>query len=420
MSLLLDALKKAAQEKQNSDTADDGADAIAGLTFHQTADQLQPLEYTFEDKKDESEELELQDEGLELSAPIEAVASQDHAIRAEQVLADYRITPTPSTVTDEALELLVHKSNQAYRKSRLMTWVGVVAASLVLLTASGLYLYFDMLTEIGMMQRKHQIALATLKSKTKIEENLTSLAAVSESGRQTHTEKQPETQTARPTTIQQTTSTKPSANQPSSQTFSVHMERKRDPLSDALQDGWAAYQKKEYEEAADAYRRALDQEPNSRDALLGLAAVSLQQDDVDTAKDLYLQLLELDPRDTHAHAGLGQIAQKTGADLSEEKLKQLIEYRPDDAHLQFALGNLYIQKKNWPQAQQAFFNAWKGDSQNPDYAYNLAVSLDHLGKHKAAKAFYEDSLKLATGKNVSFSEKAVKSRLAHLGALNYT
>lgn len=416
MSLLLDALKKAAQEKQNSDAADDGTDAIAGLTLHQTADLLQPPEYPVKDKKDEPEELELDDEALVLSTPVAAPASQDHASRAEEVLADYRITPTPATVTDEALDLLVHKSNQAYRKSRLMTWGGVIAASLVLLTASGFYLYFDMLAEIGMMQRKHQIALASLKSKTNIEENLTSLAAVSESGTTTHTEKLPETISARPTTKQQTTSPKPSPNQPGSQTFSVHMERKRDPLSDALQHGWTAYQRKEYQEAGLAYRRVLEQEPNSRDALLGLAAVSLQQDDADTAKDLYLRLLELDPRDTHAHAGLGQIAQKTGASLSEDKLKQLIEYRPDDAHLQFTLGNLYIQKKNWPQAQQAFFNAWKADSQNPDYAYNLAVSLDHLGKHEAAKAFYEDSLKLATGKNVSFSEKAVKSRLAHLGA----
>jgi Flp pilus assembly protein TadD len=417
MSLLLDALKKAAQENQNSGAADDSADAIAGLTLHQTIDQPQPPEHTFEDLGDEPKELELQDEGFTLSAPVEAVASEDHSTRAEELLADYRITPTPATVTDEALELLIHKSNRAYKQSRLMTWGGVVAATLLLLTASGLYLYLDMLTEIEMMQRKHQIGLAALQSKTKIEENLTSLAAVSESGVQTQAEKQPETRAARPTTVQPTTSSNPSTTKPTTQAFSVRRERKQDPLSEALQRGWAAYQNKEYEVSGRVYRRVLDQEPDNRDALLGLAAVSLQQDDVDTAKDMYLHLLELDPRDTHAHAGLGQIAQKTGADLSEEKLKQLIEYQPDDAHLQFALGNLYIQKKNWPQAQQAFFSAWKADSQNPDYAYNLAVSLDHLGKHKAARAFYEDSLKLATGKNVSFSEKAVKSRLAHLGAL---
>jgi Flp pilus assembly protein TadD len=194
----------------------------------------------------------------------------------------------------------------------------------------------------------------------------------------------------------------------------VHREQKRDPISEALQRGWTAYHRSDYELSSLEYRKVLEQEPKNRDALLGLAAVSLQQNDMETAREIYIQLLELDPRDPHAHAGLANIAQKSGGELSEAKLKQLVEYRPDDAHLQFALGNLHIKKKSWPEAQQAFFNAWKADNQNADYAYNLAVSLDHLGKHKEARAYYQDSLKLATGKNVNFSADDVKSRLAYL------
>ena len=37
-------------------------------------------------------------------------------------------------------------------------------------------------------------------------------------------------------------------------------------------------------------------------------------------------------------------------------------------------------------------------------------------KFNQAKSYYEDSLKLAAGKNISFSPDAVKSRLAYLGA----
>ncbi len=419
MSLLLDALKKAAQEKQNSDAADDSTDAaFTALAFQQTADQLEPTELTVEDRADDLEELELYDEGLTQSVPVDIESILNPAIAGENASADHCIPPTPSTVTDEALELLIHKSNSAYKKSRFMTWGGVIVASMVLLTAGGIYFYFDMLTEIEMMQRKHQIAMSTLKSKTQIEENLTSLAAVSDPGSQRQVENRTESTEIRTVkTGQQKVAASTGANKPRSQRLSVQREHKRDPLSVALQRGWAAYHNKEYEASGREYRRVLDQEPDNRDALLGLAAVSLELDDTDTAEGIYLQLLEIDPRDTHAHAGLAQMAQKNGADLSEERLKQLIEYQPDDAYLQFTLGNLYIRKKSWPQAQQAFFNAWKADSKNPDYAYNLAVSLDHLGKHEAARTFYEDSLKLASGKNISFSEKAVKSRLAHLGAL---
>ena len=187
-------------------------------------------------------------------------------------------------------------------------------------------------------------------------------------------------------------------------------------MSEALERGWMAYQNKDYALSKREYKKVLMSEPNNHDALLGIAAVSIQQEEVGTARDIYIKLLERDPRDPHAHAGLANIAQTDGANLSESKLKQLIEYRPDDAHLQFALGNVYVQKKSWPEAQQAFFNAWKADNTNADYAYNLAVSLDQLGKHREAKAYYEDSLKLAAGKNISFSPDAVKSRLAYLGA----
>jgi hypothetical protein len=44
------------------------------------------------------------------------------------------------------------------------------------------------------------------------------------------------------------------------------------------------------------------------------------------------------------------------------------------------------------------------------------VSLDQLGKHREAESYYEDSLKLAAGNNISFSPDAVKSRLAYLEA----
>jgi Flp pilus assembly protein TadD len=199
--------------------------------------------------------------------------------------------------------------------------------------------------------------------------------------------------------------------------FSVQRAEKRDPVSEALESGWQAYQGKDYQKSKSEYEKVLDKEPHNHDALLGIAAVSLQLQDINTAREIYLQLLERDPRDPHAHAGLANIAQTEGASLSESKLKQLIEHRPDDAHLQFALGALYVQKQNWPGAQQAFFNAWKGDPDNPDYAYNLAVSLDHIGKRREAKAFYEDSIKLATGKHISFSTDAVKNRLASLGAV---
>jgi Flp pilus assembly protein TadD len=423
MSLLLDALKKAAQEKQNADSAEMKAEPYAGAGPEYDS-------YAELEKNASSSEQIESSEDAQLSDELELVPEDDLYLQAEEfqhvdisqnnnVTAngskEHRIIPTPSTVTDEALQLLIHKTNSQHKKSRVMTWGGVVIGALFLLSFSGSFFYFNMVDEIETMQRKHQIELATLKSKTRIEENLTSLAAVAETDKETVLAIKPVVKT---TTKVKTSDkrAKSETNQQADKEFSVQRAEKRDPMSEALERGWMAYQNMDYKASKLEYKKVLESEPDNHDALLGMAAVSMQQNEIRTARDIYIRLLELDPRDPHAHAGLANIAQLNGANLSETKLKQLIEYRPDDASLQFALGSLYVQNKSWPEAQQAFFNALKADSNNADYAYNLAVSLDQLGKHREAKSYYEDSLKLAAGNNISFSPDAVKSRLAYLEA----
>ena len=290
----------------------------------------------------------------------------------------------------------------------------MLLSALSLLCISGFYFYSRMMDEIDSMHRKHQITLATLKSKTRLEETLTSLATSPENDRPATDDQGRSASLAGQAAARRAGSR---VREQDKQAITVQRTDRVDPVSEGLQRAWMAYQNSDYETSMREYRDVLAKEPDNHDGLLGVAAVSLQQGDPEVARDIYIRLLEQDPRDPHAHAGLANIAQTGGASLSETRLKQLIESRPDDAHLQFALGNLYVQKQNWPEAQQAFFNAWTADSKNADYAYNLAVSLDQLGKHKEAKTFYESSLELAAGKNISFSEDAVRSRLAYLGTL---
>lgn len=434
MSLLLDALKKAAEDKQKADAsgAPETEDHVSAGADEAPLQAEQPVE-AVESRiasgdleivdNPEPVELELDDDVLELDSevPLQDVAEtkteQIEPAPVPQQPDTPQVTATPSTVTDEALQLLIRKTNTEYKKSRFALWGGVATVALVLLVLGGLYFYTDMNNEIEMMQRKHQIALASLQAKTKIEENLTSLAAVPANTAESEQQDSAGSNQAKPVqakAAKNQTASGVVTNKPV--TFTVTRQEKRDPVSVKLNRAWMAYQQQDYELAGKTYRAALEQEPNNHDAMLGVAAVALQQKDVETARDTYIRLLERDPKDPHAHAGLANIAQMDGANLSESKLKQLIEHRPDDSHLQFALGNLYVQKQSWPEAQQAFFGALQNDSQNPDYAYNLAVSLDHLGKYREARNYYEDSLRLAAGKNINFSVDSVQKRIALLEA----
>lgn len=71
----------------------------------------------------------------------------------------------------------------------------------------------------------------------------------------------------------------------------------------------------------------------------------------------------------------------------------------------------------WSEAQNYFFQAWHAQSDHPDYAYNLAVSLDRLGQSALAAQFYERALtnmSLPSASPAHFSADGVRARLALL------
>ena len=73
----------------------------------------------------------------------------------------------------------------------------------------------------------------------------------------------------------------------------------------------------------------------------------------------------------------GLIGLRGGADpvQDESRIKLLLRQEPDAAHLYFALATLYVAQDRWAEAQQAYFDAFRRDAANPDYAFNLAISL---------------------------------------------
>jgi tetratricopeptide (TPR) repeat protein len=178
---------------------------------------------------------------------------------------------------------------------------------------------------------------------------------------------------------------------------------------------YAAYQAGNLDNARNDYQQALREEPASRDALLGLAAVETRAQRYEIAADIYGRLLQADPRDPHAHAGLlalrGQAADPVAV---ESRLKTLLAADPEAGVLHFALGNLYVQQRRWADAQQSYFRAVASDPDNPDYAYNLAVSLEHLRQAGPALDYYRRALLLAQKRNASFDPSAVRERAQQL------
>ncbi|VAW73437.1 hypothetical protein MNBD_GAMMA10-1491, partial [hydrothermal vent metagenome] len=187
--------------------------------------------------------------------------------------------------------------------------------------------------------------------------------------------------------------------------------RKSDPVHTLLLQAYAAFHAQSYSQSEGLYNRVLKREEKNRDALLGLAAIAIKQQRYEYARQKYRYLLKLNPTDNIATAALSSIDKQTNAQLSVSKLKFMLKSSPDSAPLYFALGGIHSKLNNWPEAQAAYFSAWAADNENADYAFNLAISLDHLEKNQQALKFYQLSLKLKPVSGGNFLVISAQSRI---------
>ena len=167
--------------------------------------------------------------------------------------------------------------------------------------------------------------------------------------------------------------------------------------------------------ARPAYRAALDADPANLDALLGLATVEALGGNRYAAAALYQRALGVDPRNATAHAGLAALEQ--GSDRPENLESRLaagIGQNPQSPQLRFALGNLFASQSRWNEAQVQYFEAYRLDPSSADLAFNLAVSLDHLNQPRLAAEYYARAIEAARTQAAQFEPAAAARRLAQL------
>jgi tetratricopeptide (TPR) repeat protein len=180
--------------------------------------------------------------------------------------------------------------------------------------------------------------------------------------------------------------------------------------------GYAAYVAGDLGAARTEYQDALREEPANRDAVLGLAAVDVRSGRYEAAEAGYRRLLQADPRDAQAQAALVALrAGRSDPVAAESRVKSMLADNPGAHVLNFTLGNQFAQQGRWAEAQREYFKAFAAEPDNPDFAYNLAVSLDQLRQPKLALEYYTRALALAKTRSAGFDVAAVQARAEQLG-----
>ncbi len=439
MSLLLDALKKAADDKQKAEkdtassetsVADAGIKAIGQKQAAQDKASDDTPEVIKKSPPAAAEELTLEldefeppgadniESPAEIPPPAEITDSNETPVSPDSAENRY-------DVTDEALAMLIYKTNREARLSRRWLVLSAIAITVFIILSGGGYYYLLTQDEIINLERKHRIAMQAMKAKTSQEQspdnaeiirNLVSDADLQdkvEFARKHVAEKSRSEKNEKAGVVAAKRKLKKDKT-----VVSIRKTSKTDPIEEKLDKAWLAYDAGQYNEAKPLYQAVLQRENHNRDALLGLAAIALTENNINRARAYYQTLLQLDPHDSAVIAALSGLHYgDTSSALHEEYLLSMLEKNPEAAPLSFALGNVYAQQKKWKSAQQAYFNAWQHAPENANYLFNLAVSLDQLGKHDQAIRFYKSSLQKQTDKKISFSREAVKQRIKELSEL---
>jgi tetratricopeptide (TPR) repeat protein len=185
-------------------------------------------------------------------------------------------------------------------------------------------------------------------------------------------------------------------------------------VSPEVAQGYDALKRGDPAAARKSYEAALAADSSNLDAHLGLATAAARTGDRDTATRHYRRALALDPKNPSAVAGLAALADLSRPEGLEGQLRADITRYPQSPALHFTLGNLYASQSRWNEAQAAYFEAYRLDPDSADIAYNLAVSLDQLGQPRLAADFYKRALAASGTQAAQFDKGQVSRRIAEL------
>lgn len=196
----------------------------------------------------------------------------------------------------------------------------------------------------------------------------------------------------------------------------IRLSRGKPAADPILERAYGALQREDFATAVQDYDKVLQADPRNTDALLGMASIAGREGQTTKAETLYLKALEADPKNPVALAGLVSLLGNNDPAAAESRLKNLLAAQPEAGHAHFALGNVYARQGRWSEAQQAYFRSLASDGDNPDYLFNLAVSLDHLRQVKPAQQYYQAALSATAGRSAMFDKEGARRRLQELAA----
>ena len=149
--------------------------------------------------------------------------------------------------------------------------------------------------------------------------------------------------------------------------------------------GYTYEQQKQYKNAIEAYRHAIELDRDNLDAIRGLAQNLLNDGQTDAALDQYKVIADANPEDAQTYIRIAEIYRKQGKfDPALENLKKAESMVQDSVEVPYNIAAVYQAQGRYDEAVQIMKDLLK-KSEKPDNSYtqgeksNRAVFLERLG-----------------------------------------
>ena len=149
--------------------------------------------------------------------------------------------------------------------------------------------------------------------------------------------------------------------------------------------GYTYEQQKQYKEAINSYRHAIELDRDNLDAIRGLAENLMNDGQTDAALEQYKIIADANPEDAQTYVHMAEIYRKSGKfDLALENLKKAESMVQDSIEVPYNMAAVYQAQGRFDEAVQTLQDLLK-KTEKPDNSYtqgernNRAVFLERLG-----------------------------------------
>jgi tetratricopeptide (TPR) repeat protein len=153
--------------------------------------------------------------------------------------------------------------------------------------------------------------------------------------------------------------------------------------------GYNALLHGEYDTALGFYKKALEREPTSVLALLGCGSALQKLHRLEEAQECYTKALQVDPQDREALTNITSIIAERAPAEALNRLLDLEKQYPAFSPIKAQIGLLYAKAGAMDQALDYLRHAIALSPESVMYQYNLALVLDHMKLPEQAVSAYE-------------------------------